>query len=64
MLTKVVPGQMVTVLEPFSESFPATYEVIEVVSHPDGQVVCILSQEAGGFDPKYLAPAPDLDKEG
>lgn len=50
-------GQAVRVLPPFAESFPGTYTVTEIVTHPDGQVVCILSDESGGFDPKYLAEA-------
>ncbi|MCU0826665.1 MAG: hypothetical protein MUE52_04505 [Tabrizicola sp.] len=50
-------GQKVRVLDPFTESFPAVYEIIEIVTHPDGQIVCILPDDAGGFDPKYLEAA-------
>lgn len=46
-------GQIVKVLEPFSESFPETYEVTEVISYPDGQVTYVLG-ELGGFAGQYL----------
>lgn len=47
-------GDKVKVKEPFQHSFPAEYSVIEIVNNPDGTVVYILDQEAGGFDIKYL----------
>lgn len=49
-------GDLVRVLAPFADSFPDSYEITEVVTHPDGQIVCILG-ECGGFDPKYLEAA-------
>jgi len=64
MLTSPGIGQQVRILPPFDKSFPATYTVEEIVTHPDGQIVCLLSQEAGGFDPIYLVAAPDLGEEG
>lgn len=57
MQIKPLLGQTVAVLEPFAEDFPHTYEVVEIITHPDGQVVCILSDDAGGFDPKFLQEA-------
>lgn len=47
-------GQTVKVLYPFTEGFPDVYEIIEIVTHDDGQIVYILSNDAGGFDGKYL----------
>ena len=49
-------GQIVKVLEPFSSSFPETYEITEVISYPDGQVAYILG-ELGGFSEQYLEAA-------
>lgn len=46
-------GQLVKTLEPFARDFPDVYEITEVVTHEDGQVVYILG-EAGGFDFKFL----------
>jgi hypothetical protein len=46
-------GQLVRVLEPFARDFPDTYEITEVVTHDDGQIVYILG-EVGGFDIKFL----------
>ncbi|MGL4349189.1 MAG: hypothetical protein ACRCT2_01180 [Plesiomonas shigelloides] len=46
-------GQKVRVLEPFADSFPAEYEVTEVITHPDGQVAFILG-DAGAFAAEYL----------
>lgn len=46
-------GQLVRVLSPFSDSFPDTYEVTEVITHEDGQVACVLG-DAGAFAPNYL----------
>ena len=46
-------GQIVRVLTPFSESFPDTYLITEVVTHEDGQVAYILG-ELGAFSSEYL----------
>lgn len=54
MLTSPAIGRPVRILPPFDKSFPATYTVEEIVTHPDGQIVCLLSDDLGGFDPKYL----------
>jgi len=54
MLINPTVGKSVRVLAPFDESFPATYQVTEVITQPDGQIVCILTDDAGGFDPEYL----------
>jgi len=48
-----ITGQFVRVLEPFERDFPSVYEITEVVTHDDGQVVYILG-DAGGFDEKFL----------
>ena len=47
-------GDSVRVLAPFDHSFPGIYTITEVVQNPDGTIVYILSDEAGGFDAKYL----------
>lgn len=49
-------GQLVRVLEPFTDSFPDVYEIAEVITHEDGQVACVLVGD-GAFDPKYLEAA-------
>lgn len=46
-------GQLVRVLPPFGESFTETYEITEVIQHPDGQIVYVLG-ELGGFAPIYV----------
>lgn len=47
-------GTKVTIQEPFGRDFPGVYEILDIVIHEDGSVVCILDQDAGGFDPKFL----------
>jgi hypothetical protein len=47
-------GQTVKVLPPFDEPFSGEYTVTDVVNNPDGSVVYILSDDAGGFDAIYL----------
>jgi hypothetical protein len=47
-------GTQVKVMAPFAHDFPNTYTIMEIVVHEDGQIVYILSDDAGGFDPKYL----------
>lgn len=46
-------GDLVRVLPPFADSFPDNYEIVEVITHEDGQVACILDCDSA-FDPKYL----------
>lgn len=46
-------GQFVKTLDPFKESFPDTYEIEDIIEHPDGQTTYLL-REIGGFDPQYL----------
>lgn len=48
----------VRVLPPFDVHFQGVYTVVEAVLNPDDTVVYILSDDAGGFDPKYLEAAP------
>lgn len=53
-------GNIVRVLEPFAESFPDTYEVLQVITHDDGQVAVIINdgtEDGSAFDPKYLEAA-------
>lgn len=50
-------GDKVTVNEPFTRDFPNFYIIEEIHVHEDGTIVCILDQNAGGFDPKYLQVA-------
>lgn len=49
-------GQLAKVTEPFDQSFPDVYEIEDVITHDDGQVVYIL-KEIGGFAPQYVEPA-------
>lgn len=46
-------GQQVRVLEPFTRDFPDVYDITDIHTHDDGQVVYILG-DAGGFDLRYL----------
>jgi len=51
-------GQVVRVVGVFAESFPEEYEVVNVITHPDGQVAFELVEagrgEIGGFSAQYL----------
>lgn len=49
-------GDQVRVLAPFNESFPGVYEITEVITHEDGQIVYVLG-ELGGFAPMFLESA-------
>lgn len=46
-------GDLVRVLAPFTESFPDTYAITEVITYEGGTVTYVLG-ESGGFDPVYL----------
>ncbi len=46
----------VKVKEPFQDSFPFKYKIVEIVTHEDGQQAFIL-EEVGAFDLKYLEAA-------
>lgn len=52
-------GDVVRVLEPFAESFPDTYEIVEIIVHPDGQVanMLIINGEPSGFADIYIEKA-------
>lgn len=47
-------GDLVRVKEPFLESFPEIYTIIEIISNEDTTVVYILNKNAGGFDAIFL----------
>lgn len=51
-------GTIVKVKEPFAEAFPDSYEVVEMITHDDGQIVYILN-DIGGFDPKFIEEVND-----
>ena len=53
MLAAPEVGQIVRVLPPFAESFPDTYEIVEVINNDDGQIACAIAGD-GAFDPKYV----------
>ena len=61
MMTRMtpLPGEVVRILPPFAEVFPGTYGVVEVITHPDGQIACVLEPDIGAFDPKYLEILPE-----
>lgn len=46
-------GQTVRVLEPFTQNFPNTYTIQDIVINPDGEVVYIF-EDIGGFDGQFL----------
>ena len=46
-------GSTVRVLAPFSDSFPDTYEITDIVADESGQTAYILG-DLGGFDAMYL----------
>lgn len=46
-------GTIVRVLAPFTETYPDTYQITEVVTAQDQPIVFILG-DLGGFDQKYL----------
>jgi hypothetical protein len=49
-------GDMVRVLPPFTQSFPDTYEITDIVPGSDGTTAYILGDH-GGFDSIYLETA-------
>lgn len=46
-------GNTVRVLAPFTDTYPDTYQITDIVVHEDGPPVYILGA-IGGFDAKYL----------
>lgn len=52
-------GNTVKVLAPFNESFTSTYTIVEVITHDDGQIVYILSDDAGGFALHFIEVVND-----
>lgn len=49
-------GSTVRVLAPFSDSFPDTYEITDIVTDENGTSAYILG-DFGGFDAMYLEAA-------
>jgi len=46
-------GQTVRVLEPFTQNFPDTYIIQDIVVNPDGGIVYTF-EDIGGFDGQFL----------
>ncbi len=47
-------GTLVKIKEPFNESFPKIYNIIDIIYSEDNTVAYILNDGVEGFDEKFL----------